>query len=57
MEAKKKERVGPLSKTQCNVLIGWIVERKCPTVSELRDAEFPFFQTKAADPESYAKTR
>ena len=57
MEIKTKERVGPLSKIQCELMKNYLTNSVQPHPEEMRDAGFPFFANSLPDKATYSKLR
>ena len=57
MEVKTKERVGPLSRRQCELMKNYLLNGVLPSPEEIKDAGFPFFDTILSDKNSYCRHR
>ena len=57
MENRNKERVGPLSKRQCDIMKNFIKNGIQPHPDEIKEAGFPFFENNLPAKTSYSRLR
>ena len=57
MENRTKERVGPLSRRQCDLMKNFIRNGVQPNPDEIKEAGFPFFENSLPVKAAYSKLR